>query len=147
MTTTDRATGVVTLVLGVWVVSLATRMVLLAKGVPGPGLLPLITGLLLTAFGAMLLIHPGSHNASSSWPSRNDGGRVAGTVIALVLFTAAVPFLGFPIATALFLTGMTWWWGDYKWWVAVLVGVLFTLAMVLVFQVLLHAPLPRAAWG
>lgn len=147
MSSTDRATGAITLALGAYVAFLAAGMPLLTRGVPGPGLLPMIIGLALAAFGAMLLIRPATHAPNSGWPGREDGARVAITVGALALYTAAVPILGFPIATALFLTGLIWWWGSYRWWFAVLVGVVAALVMVLIFQVLLRAPLPSGIWG
>lgn len=147
MSSTDRATGAITLLLGAGVVFLSAGMPLLTRGVPGPGLLPMIIGLALAAFGAMLLVRPGDYAPTSGWPPREDGMRVAMTVGALVAYTAAVPILGFPIATTLFLAGLIWWWGTYRWWLAMIIGVISSLAMVVIFQILLRAPLPSGIWG
>lgn len=147
MSGTDRATGAVTLALGAFVAILAASMPLLRRGVPGPGLLPLITGLALVVFGGILLLHPGNDTPFSLWPARKDGLRVVATVAILMAYTAAVPVVGFPTASALFLTCLVWWWGNYRWWISVAIGVLAALAMVLVFEVLLHAPLPEGIWG
>lgn len=147
MSTIDRATGTITLAFGAFVVVLAVGMPLLTAGVPGPGLLPLIIGLLLVMFGVLLLLQPGQESSASSSLDREAGRRITGTIGAAVLFTAAVPIIGFPIATMIFLTVLIWWWGQYRWWIAGLISLLTSLSLMLVFQSLLHAPLPKGIWG
>ncbi len=147
MTVTNRITGAITLCLGALVTVIAAGMPLLDDRVPGPGLLPLFAGLALVVFGILLLVRPSNDSSPAELPPRDAPWQVAGAVGGVLLFTAVVPLLGFPIATALFLTGLIWWWGKYRWWVAALGSVLISLVMMLVFQILLDAPLPKGVWG
>lgn len=142
----DRITGIITLLLGAWVALLSTDMQLLSDGVPGPGLLPLICGVVFVVLGLALLLKPTEAGTPVPWPKAQDGGRVLGAVASMVIFTSLVPVLGFPVAAALFLAAMIWWWADYSPWLAVLLGVVLALTMMLVFQVLLNAPLPEGLW-
>lgn len=146
MRAADRITGAVTLLTGVWVAALAAGMRLLAGGVPGPGLLPLLCGVLLAGFGVALLLKPADAGTPIAWPQPRDGGRVAGALAALAVFTGLVPVVGFPVAAAVFLTGMIWWWARSDLWRAALAGVTLAVAMTLVFQVWLNAPLPEGIW-
>jgi asparagine N-glycosylation enzyme membrane subunit Stt3 len=96
--------------------------------------------------GLALLLKPTEAGTPVPWPKAQDGGRVLGAVASMVIFTSLVPVLGFPVAAALFLAAMIWWWADYSPWLAVLLGVVLALTMMLVFQVLLNAPLPEGLW-
>lgn len=147
MRNADRITGALTIIFGAWVAYLSNSMVLARGGVPGPGMLPLVCGLLLVLFGLILVIRPAESGETVSWPALNDGLRVAGSMAALAIFTLVVPYLGFPLTTFLILAILIWWWGDYRTWQAAIWGAGIALGMTIVFQTLLGAPLPAGFWG
>lgn len=147
MRNTDRVTGVLTILFGAWVAYLSNNMVLERRGVPGPGMLPLVCGLLLVLFGLILVARPAEAGIPVNWPAREDGIRVVGSMVALALFTIAVPYLGFTLTTFLILALLIWWWGTYHIWQAAVIGAVLAVGMMVVFQVLLGAPLPLGFWG
>lgn len=147
MRNADRVTGVLTILFGAWVAYLSNTMVLERKGVPGPGMLPLVCGLLLILFGIVLLLRPAEAGIPVDWPEQKDGLRVVGSMVALAIFTVVVPYLGFPLTTFLILGILIWWWGDYRIWQAALWGAGIAIGMTVVFQTLLGAPLPTGIWG
>ncbi|GAB6875291.1 tripartite tricarboxylate transporter TctB family protein [Thermaerobacter litoralis] len=88
--------------------------------------------------GAALERVPGA-SRRDAWAGRV---RLAVTVAALAAYTTALPVLGFPLASALFMAGMTWYLGERRWWVAALAGGLLALGLWAGFVRGLGVPLP-----
>ena len=84
----------------------------------GWGLLVVAIGIILSATryrGEPIPIH---------WPDRSGQCRVACAFGLLVFYIAFMDPLGFPITTALFVSGLSWYLGRYRTWASVLLGVI-----------------------
>jgi putative tricarboxylic transport membrane protein len=143
----NRICGAVALAVAAVVGWEARNLVILTAGVPGPGLLPKLAALGTALCGLGLLLSRPGESRRLEWPAGDVGRKIVGSIAALCVYVGLVPATGFLLATALFTAGLTGWWGGYRWWVAVLIGVGAAVAMFVLFDLLLGAPLPRGLWS
>jgi hypothetical protein len=108
---------------------------------PGPGFFPLVLGSGLILMGTAVAI--------SAWRRREGATRFDGQLrkpllVAGVLgvYLAVLDFLGFAIATVLFLFTLIHWVESRKAWFALTLAVSITLGLHLVFDTLLKTALP-----
>jgi hypothetical protein len=116
---------------------------------PGPGFFPLAIG----AFGALVALvwtatafrrapaRRAAEPASEHAPAEATG-RVLATAAALIAFCLLLPWIGYPVASLLFVTLVLRWLGA-GWRMAVLTGVGSAVVSYYLFAVLLSVPLPR----
>jgi putative tricarboxylic transport membrane protein len=93
----------------------------------GWGLLAIGAGIVALAFryrGAPVLVQ---------WPDRQGIRRIGVAFVSLVLYMGLMDLLGFPIATTLFVSGLSWYLGRYRAWVSVLLGLITGLVVHFVF--------------
>ena len=155
MTRLETALSAFWVLFGAGICSLSLPLGLLGPSGPGPGLFPLAAGLLLAGSGAGLLLGRvrrvgGGLSAAEGrfWTSRGGALRVGAVVAATALMVAAVPRLGFALTGALglpvlFRTVAP----EAPWWLALLVGVLASVAVHALFGALLGMLLPRGPLG
>ena len=107
---------------------------------PGPGFFPLVLGSALVVMGGAV--------AASGWMRREvasfDGQLRKPLLVAGILagYLAVLDFLGFAVATALFLFTLIHWVESRRAWLALTLAVSITLALHLVFDTLLKTALP-----
>jgi len=108
---------------------------------PGAGFFPLALGSGLVLMGAAVAV--------SAWLRREGASRFDGQLRkplvvagALAAYLAVLDFLGFAIATALFLFTLIHWVESRKAWLALTLAVSITLGLHLVFDTLLKTALP-----
>ena len=153
----DLAVSLFWFLLGLALCQQSVALGLGGPGGPGSGLFPLLSGLLMGAGGAGLMIRhvltggrpvPGEEIAEQFWPAQGAMLRVGALIIVLVLMILAVPMLGFALTGAaglpvLFRVIAP----EAPWWKAILVGALAAGGVHLLFAVALGTPLPRGPLG
>jgi putative tricarboxylic transport membrane protein len=109
---------------------------------PGPGLLPLALGLLVTALGAAAAL-------GRAWPAPAalDGPRVLAVAAVVLAWALALPHLGFTVATAGALVVLGRALGSASWRRVLAFALLASAGAVALFRGLLALPLPRGPWG
>ena len=109
---------------------------------PGPGLMPLVLGLLLAALGLAAVL-------ARDWPRPGPLARVRilAAAVVVVAWPFALPRLGFALTTALALVLLGRVVDEAPWTRLLVFGLVLTAAAVLVFRVLLRLPLPVGPWG
>ena len=80
----------------------------------------------------------------SPFETRQSVTSVLKLIIPMFLYAFALSYLGFYIATAVYMGFFAWYLGHYKWWAIVAVGVITPLAIYLLFEVAFRLILPKS---
>ena len=115
----------------------AFRLGFTAEGLPGPGLLPLVTSVLLLPVGVWLVLRP----RAVGTPEPFRRGPILALAV-LALYAVALPRAGFVVSTPVFLVAWTMAFHGRSLAHAAALGVALTLAGVLLFRSLLGVPIP-----
>ena len=109
---------------------------------PGPGLMPLVLGLLLAALGIAAA-------AARDWPHVPPmaRARILAAASVIVAWPLALPWLGFALTAGLGLLLLGRVVDEASWKGLGAFAVLVTAGAVLLFRVLLSVPLPVGPWG
>lgn len=118
---------------------------------PGPGLYPLVLGMLLIFFSIIFLIQGIRSSAAmrkmSLFPISGGWKKVAYTVLILLLATFFYETIGYLLTFFLFMMLLMKGAGSQTWKRALLVAFFSALGVYLVFVLLLRQPLPRGFLG
>ena len=133
---------------GVYLI-LALRLPFGATARPGAGFYPVLVGIfaIVAAVAATASAFRAAPRAAAD-PAEMDGAarrRVVISVIALVTFCLALPWIGYPAAAFGFVAIVLRYLGA-GWTAALLTGVLSAAGSYGLFAVLLDVPLPRGPW-
>ena len=142
-----RAVPLVLLVAAGVYLTLALRLPFGAAARPGAGFYPVIVAVFaivvaLAATASAYRRAPGTAAIELDAASRR---RVVISVVALVAFCLALPWIGYPVAALAFVTVILRYLGG-RWTTALLTGVLSAAGSYVLFAVLLDVPLPRGPW-
>lgn len=108
----------------------------------GPKALPYLVAALLVAGGAGLIVAPGP---GTDWPDAASWRRTATAMFAFIGYAALLPMLGFLLATWGCMVALGWLFGAP--WMRNAVGAgVFTVALYVVFSLLLGLTLPVGSW-
>lgn len=113
----------------------------------GVGLFPLLVGGCLVLCGLFHLATAGRFQQKSE---PLDGGKIrliATVFAALVVYTAVMEYLGYLIATFLFVMFLTRLLGSKSWWKTVLTAAVTAAVFGLVFQTWMEMPLPAGLFS
>ncbi len=114
----------------------------------GPRAFPVLLGGLMALLGASLLVWPA---AGGEGGAMGISLHTAGLVLLLGAYGYAIPRLGYPLATFLFLGAASRLLGERSWWVGGGLSVGFSLGVFLLFTKVLDIPLPLGfmlkLWG
>jgi putative tricarboxylic transport membrane protein len=116
---------------------------------PGPGLWPalLAVGLAVTAAMGTVVSLSARNRPDPASPSVSARkSDIIFAILSLLGFAVALRWLGFALASLLLILLWLRVLGNYRWWVAVLGGVLATVVTMVVFQVALGLQLPAGTW-
>jgi hypothetical protein len=112
---------------------------------PGPGFFPIAIG----TFGAVMALlwtatafRRGPAGAPAEPMPRAAAGRVVATAAALLGFCLVLPWIGYPVASLIFVTLLLRWLGA-GWRSALVTGLASAAVSYYLFGVLLGVPLPR----
>jgi hypothetical protein len=147
MGSADRLSGVIALALAGVLVLGTRRLFFFKSGVPGPGFLPLVLAFFIAFCGVILLVAPGKDSKGPVWPGARVRWQIAGSYLALFVYYAMIPVVGFLLMTALFLSGLLWWWGNKGPWASLVFGGVGAALMFLIFRILLEVPVPMGIWA
>ena len=142
-----RAVPLVLLVAAAVYLTLALRLPFGAAARPGAGFYPVIVAVFaivvaLAAAASAYRSAPGTAAIELDAASRR---RVVISVVALVAFCLALPWIGYPVAALAFVTVILRYLGG-RWTTALLTGALSSAGSYVLFAVLLDVPLPRGPW-
>jgi putative tricarboxylic transport membrane protein len=140
--------GIVTLVAGLSITFFAWQLPYSSEYGPGPGLLPLWIGMVLSASAILTIVnalrHYGHQEESFFQPKTR---QVLFILVALIATFLLVPFLGLSVGLALF-TGFTMRkTGHHSWILCGIMAVATAVAVWVIFGYMLDIPLPKGFIG
>jgi hypothetical protein len=83
-------------------------------------------------------------SAESPFAGRESVTSVLKLVIPMAIYAKSFEWLGFYIATGLYMAFFAWYLGRYKWWAILAAGVITPLAVYLLFEVAFRLILPKS---
>lgn len=101
-----------------------------------PRTLPVILGWMILAGGIALFVNGWRYRGEEKpidWPSDTGGRRVWISILCIVIYMALLAPLGFPLATMVFITLLTWYLGRYRLWAAALCGLASAMVVLFLF--------------
>jgi len=117
---------------------------------PGPGFLSFFAGLVLAVFSLVTHLQARKHSASGKekdskpiWTNRQNGFKMVLTVIALLVYSLLMNYLGFLVSTFLFLVFILRIIKPQRWPVALVGALLVSLAFYGIFELGLQSHLPK----
>jgi putative tricarboxylic transport membrane protein len=136
-----RVAGVVAAAIGILTAFAASDLGLGSLTAPGPGLWPLVVGLVLAISGAAVALRPGD----DAEPIDRDAWIVGVACLSLALYTLVIEIVGFEVPTLLLLAFWLRGLGRESWRTTVLVSVGATAVVWVVFILALDVALPHLA--
>ncbi len=142
-----RAVPLVLLVAAGVYLTLALRLPFGAAARPGAGFYPVIVAVfaIVVALMATASAFRSATGAVAVELAAAARHRVVISVVALVAFCLALPWVGYPAAAFAFVTVVLRYLGS-RWTTALLTGALSAAGSYVLFAVLLDVPLPRGLW-
>jgi hypothetical protein len=136
-------------VLGLAVAVAGARLEIGSLARPGPGFLPVLSGVVLAGLGAVVVAREWRARAPAGAGARDLGPawRVAATIGALVAYAALLAPLGFAGTTLAVLAFLLRGVAGLAWGTALGVAVGTTALSYLLFAVWLRVPFPVGPWG
>ncbi len=145
MNSLDKAASLVWLALGVLLAVLSLRLDVGSFHEPGPGFLPLLTGIMLSlSSGGLLLkqcLKQGGGGSANLWAGLHWGRGVT-VLLALVVYSLTLEFLGYIVGTFLLMVGLFSLYDHRRWWVALGGSIAVILVTYIVFCYWLQAQFP-----
>lgn len=112
---------------------------------PMPGYFPFYVGLLICLSSAMVLFR-GIRNralAEESFVSRGELGKILVVLVPSIVYVGIIAYLGFYVASVLFIAYFMRRLGKYSWFMVVSVSVGVIVAFFLTFEIWFSVPLPK----
>lgn len=116
---------------------------------PGPGIFPLVVGILfaLVSLGVIADALLTKETGTATFPTGPGLRRILVVSAAFVAYVLLLSVLGFPLATALFVAFYSRVVGGVSWLWSLVAGVAVAAGVWLVFGFLLEVRLPEAFWS
>jgi hypothetical protein len=117
---------------------------------PGPGLFPVAVGVLICVVAMAMVVRAATEPATRGERATVEAdarARVAVTAAALVGFCLALPYLGYAVASFVFVALLLKWLGGGRWVAAIAIALATTAVSYVLFSALLGVPLPRGPLG
>ena len=112
---------------------------------PQPGYFPFYVGLLICVSSLTILLRALRNTALSaeSFVSRGELRKILTVLVPTSVYVAVIAYLGFYVASTLYIAYFMWHLGKYSWIKIVPVSVGVSVAFFLVFEVWFQVPLPK----
>jgi hypothetical protein len=142
----DRIVGFILLLLAATCIAEGIRV---WDGFGGTGFMPAIVGLIFVFLSPGLLLRKSRDQAEGviPWPQKGVWQKIGVTLASLVLYTLLVPWVGYPLSTALFLTILLRAMGKVRWGYGLVFGLGVSVFTYVIFKIWLNMPLPAGFWG
>ena len=121
---------------------------LVRQGIPGPGSLPFVVGLILIGLSSVIFVQALSSAPSSQtkfFPRADSPSRLALALLALFIYGFFLKPAGFVLTTFVFLVFVLRWIGREK-WISVLSFSILTAVFSYLLFTALQVELPRGTW-
>jgi len=112
---------------------------------PQPGYFPFYVGLLICASSISILWRGWRNTALSdeSFVSRGELRKILTVLVPTVVYVTLIAYLGFYVASTLYIAYFMWQLGKYSWFKTVPVSVGVSVAFFLIFETWFQVPLPK----
>lgn len=153
MKSSDQKASILGIILGLLLVIASLRMDFGHWNSPGPGFMPVFSGLLLIALciaywvQSTWMLRKNSHeHKESPWP-RENRGRLIIVIGSLFVFAFLLPFLGYLVSTFLLMFLLFRVIEPEKWYISILKAFLTVFATYLIFDKWLMVQFPESLLG
>jgi hypothetical protein len=118
-------------------------------GMGGTGFMPAFLGMVFALLGPGLLIPrpPNQASFSISWPQKAAWQQIGLIFLCMVFYTLLLPWVGFLLGTALFLTALVRVMGRVRWGYGLIFGFVVSMITYVVFKIWLNMPFPAGFLG
>lgn len=112
---------------------------------PQPGYFPFYVGLLICASSVTILLRAlrNPSLAEESFVSRGELKKIFTVLVPTVVYVTLIAWLGFYVASTLYIAYFMWQLGKYSWFMTVPVSVGVSVAFFLIFEIWFQVPLPK----
>jgi len=138
--------GVALFVLALGVITMiGSLQVGIGWGEEGPksGFFPFWIGLIVVLASVVNFVRALTVPSSKLFAEWSQLAEVRKVIIPMVIYVAAVPWLGIYVASALLIAGFMRWLGRYGWLLSVLIGVVLPVVIYVTFEKWFLVPLPK----
>jgi hypothetical protein len=146
----DLISGSFWLICSILIVIGSFHLPLGTMGNPGPGFVPLLVGIMLGVISLAILIYSFFQRPSGGktfWPDKKQWPKVVTTVLMILIYTIAFPYLGFFVSTLLLMVFLFKSIGGMKWKASLAGAILTSSCFYLVFKVWLKVQFPGGPLG
>ncbi len=148
--TKDRFSSIVLLILALFFCVGSLKLTLGSLHRPGPGFFSFVTGSILAVFSTVLFLRSFKRSKENEpkpfWPNPQRSIKMTLVVIALILYTIGMDYVGFIYGTLLFLIFLLRSIKPQRWSVVLLISILSTLIFYGIFKLWLGVMLPEGFW-
>ena len=112
---------------------------------PEPGYFPFYVGLLICIASVIVLVHAlrDSALAAKSFVSREALKKILTVLVPTVVYVALIKYLGFYVASTLYIAYFMWRLGNYPWIKIAPVAIGVSVVFFMIFEVWFQVPLPK----
>jgi hypothetical protein len=114
-----------------------------AEDGPQAGYFPLRMGIAILLASIVVIIQALRKNDRSAFIEREQLKLVATVLLPLILYIAALQFIGVYVASALFIGIFMWLVGKFTWYRSAITGVSVSLVLFWIFEIMFTVPLPK----
>jgi putative tricarboxylic transport membrane protein len=114
-----------------------------AEDGPQAGYFPLRMGVAILIASIVVIIQALHKNDRSAFIEHTQLKLVATVLLPLIVYIAAVQFIGIYVASALFIGIFMWLVGKFSWWRSAVTGVGVSLVLFWIFEIMFTVPLPK----
>jgi putative tricarboxylic transport membrane protein len=145
----DLISSMVLFVIGMFIVFYAPQFGLGSLSVPGPGLMPFLSGIVICIFSVITFLKAVSSQSGEVekiWVSIKFR-RLIFVILMMIVYTLLLRKLGFLICTFFLILMLVRYAGSRTWLVSILGGGLSSILSYLLFETWLRAQLPKGIFG
>ena len=111
--------------------------------------MPALVGVIFAflSVGLLLSRSQSKENEVIPWPQKRGWQQIGVIFASMVLYTLLLPWIGYFLATTLFLTGLLKAMGKVRWGSGLIFGAVVSASTHIIFKTWLNMPLPVGFWG
>ena len=143
----DYKSGIFFLILGLGVCLFSWKIGLGSPAKPGPGFMPFLAGVLLSALSFVLVVQVILSWTMPTWATAIQWKNILSVLTAMVVYVLLLYEIGFVLVTFAFVVLLMKVIEPQSWKRAILGGAISSLASYLLFETLLKSQLPRSFLG